>query len=119
MSPSDIKGIAPITAPSSASQALKDQSAGTAAQSASSSGAAKALPQENSAAIQSGARAAPARAEGVTVEVSTTAELAQPPVDAERVSAIKEALQDGTYPLKPTQIADALIASRFMLSAGE
>lgn len=36
----------------------------------------------------------------------------QPPVDTDRVSEIRKALRDGTYPLVPTRIADAIIAAR-------
>ncbi|MEL7318080.1 MAG: flagellar biosynthesis anti-sigma factor FlgM [Pseudomonadota bacterium] len=33
-------------------------------------------------------------------------------MDADRVSQIREAIKDGTYPLVPTKIADAIIAAR-------
>ncbi len=41
---------------------------------------------------------------------SLTAAL-QVPVDQERVTEIRKALQEGRYPLNPANIADALIAS--------
>ena len=52
------------------------------------------------------------------VEVEATGDLAAdvPPVDAERVDQIRKALEDGTYPVVPTQIADAMIAARLLLS---
>jgi negative regulator of flagellin synthesis FlgM len=58
------------------------------------------------------------------VEVSSAsanaaAQSTSAPVDTDRVAEIKAALSDGTYPLVPSKIADALIASRFMLSASE
>lgn len=51
---------------------------------------------------------------GVAVEVGTVGEvdLASPPVDADRVEKIRTALRDGTYPLVPTKIADAMIAAQ-------
>lgn len=43
--------------------------------------------------------------------VATARELSQkPPVDAERVSKIKRAIEDGKFPLVPSTIADRLIA---------
>ena len=42
-----------------------------------------------------------------------------PPVDTDRVSQIRNALKDGTYPLVPASVADAMIASRFMLIEGK
>jgi negative regulator of flagellin synthesis FlgM len=56
---------------------------------------------------------------GVSLEVSTPGEATTPPVDAERVSQIKAALQDGSYPLVPTKIADAMIAAQVSLSLPE
>lgn len=38
---------------------------------------------------------------------------AKPPVDAERVRRIKEALANGTFPLSPATLADQLIALRY------
>ncbi|MEC8772914.1 MAG: flagellar biosynthesis anti-sigma factor FlgM [Pseudomonadota bacterium] len=40
------------------------------------------------------------------------------PVDHERVAEIHKALEDGTYPLIPTEIADAIIASRLYGKVG-
>lgn len=53
-----------------------------------------------------------APAPGVSVEVSQAADMASPPVDAERVEQIRAALRDGSYPLVPAQIADAMIAAQ-------
>lgn len=53
---------------------------------------------------------------GMSVEVSGAAEAASPPIDAERVSQIREALRDGSYPLVPTKIVDAMIAAQISLS---
>jgi negative regulator of flagellin synthesis FlgM len=66
--------------------------------------------------------AAPANsgaATGVSLEVSAPVETAAPPVDAERVQQIKAALRDGSYPLVPTKIADAMIAAQVSLTLPE
>ena len=64
---------------------------------------------------------APAPSPGISLEVSgaASAEAARPPVDAERVSQIKAALRDGSYPLVPTKIVDAMIAAQVSLSLPE
>jgi negative regulator of flagellin synthesis FlgM len=60
-----------------------------------------------------GAKAEPA---GIAVEVSAARTDATPPVDAERVEQIRAALRDGSYPLVPAKIADAMIAAQVSLS---
>lgn len=52
-----------------------------------------------------------AKAEGVAVEIASPIE-SGPPVDADRVAEIRNALRDGTYPLVPAKIADAMIAAQ-------
>ena len=84
-------------------------------------GPVRALPDSDRAAAAS-ARPAPAPAAapaaaarpGVAVEIGAASEvdLASPPVDADRVDAIRRALREGTYPLVPTKIADAMIAAQ-------
>ena len=54
------------------------------------------------------AKAAP----GVTIDVAKAIDPNSPPSDTDRVVKIRKALEDGTYPLVPTQIADAIIAAR-------
>lgn len=53
---------------------------------------------------------------GVRIEIGaaleTALDTATPPVDADRVAQIRTALREGTYPLVPTRIADALIAAQ-------
>lgn len=39
----------------------------------------------------------------------------QPPVDSERVAQIRKAVEDGTYPIVPTTVADAIIAAGLLL----
>lgn len=64
--------------------------------------------------------AAPAgAASGISVEITGAAEAASPPIDAERVSQIKAALRDGSYPLVPTKIVDAMIAAQVSPSLPE
>ena len=49
---------------------------------------------------------------GVTIDVAKALDPNSPPSDTDRVVKIRKALEDGTYPLVPTQIADAIIAAR-------
>lgn len=59
--------------------------------------------------------AAPARGAGVVVDVVGGAEAVSPPVDHDRVAQIRDALREGTYPIVPAKITDALIAARLVL----
>lgn len=43
----------------------------------------------------------------------------QPPVDAERVAQVREAVESGTYPLVPATVADAIIAAGVILRSGK
>lgn len=54
---------------------------------------------------------------GISIEVAAPVDNAQPPVDNDRVAEIRQALRDGSYPLVPTQIADAMIAARHSFEA--
>ncbi len=49
---------------------------------------------------------------GISLEISASVDTAQPPVDGDRVAEIRAALRDGTYPIVPTEIADAMIAAQ-------
>ena len=42
-------------------------------------------------------------------------DLMSPPFDADRVAAIRKAIEQGSYPLLPAKIADAIIAARYFL----
>jgi negative regulator of flagellin synthesis FlgM len=55
---------------------------------------------------------------GVMVEVGDASALdpASPPIDPERIEKIRAALRDGSYPLVPAKIADALIAAQVSLA---
>lgn len=39
----------------------------------------------------------------------------QPPIDAERVSEIRKAIEQGRYPIVPARVADAMIAAGLLL----
>lgn len=68
---------------------------------------------------EQGASPAAAAAKSVGPAIHIDPELAEAgksaPVDHERVAEIREALRDGTYPIVPAKIADALIAARLTL----
>lgn len=55
---------------------------------------------------------------GVAVEVTNKTAGDGPPVDSDRVAEIRSALRDGSYPLVPTKIADAMIAARLSMGIG-
>lgn len=57
------------------------------------------------------------RAEAPAAKVSL--DPGAPPVDAERVSQIRKAIEQGTYPLLPTRVADAMIAAGVLLRTGK
>ena len=88
-------------------------------------GATRALSTSDRAQLEARAPAAAAPraavpAAGVSVEIGAASDAAtSPPIDAERVSQIRAALQDGSYPLVPAKIADALIAAQVSLSLPE
>lgn len=59
---------------------------------------------------------------GVNVETGSIASLAganAAPIDTNRVAAIRSALENGSYPINPTEIADAMIAAKLMLIVTE
>lgn len=43
----------------------------------------------------------------------------QAPVDGDRVAQIRKAIQDGTYPVLPVEIADGIIAAGLFQIVGE
>lgn len=79
---------------------------------------ARGLTESDRTQIESSRKAAPSAAAnaadkpGVALEVGPALDPSKPPVEADRVSQIRKALEDGTYPLVPTKIADAIIAAR-------
>lgn len=55
---------------------------------------------------------ASAPAAGVSLEVGARIDTSKSPLDNDRVAEIREALRDGSYPLVPAEIADAIIAAQ-------
>ncbi|MCK9541956.1 MAG: flagellar biosynthesis anti-sigma factor FlgM [Novosphingobium sp.] len=53
------------------------------------------------------------------VVLSGAAAAGEPPVDAERVAVIRKAIENGTYPLVPTRVADAMIAAGMLWRSPE
>ena len=78
---------------------------------------AKAAP-EGSVPGSGGSASGSANAAGVSVEVAAPVQ-SGPPVDTDRVAEIRSALRDGTYPLVPTKIADAMIAAQYKFESEE
>ncbi len=56
---------------------------------------------------------------GVSIEVGASVSAGEPPVDSDRVAEVRKALQDGSYPLVPAKIADAMIAARVSLEIAQ
>lgn len=76
------------------------------------------LAPESGGASLGGSAAKSAPSAGVAVEVSAPAQ-SGPPIDTDRVAEIRNALRDGTYPLVPTKIADAMIAAQYTFESEE
>lgn len=53
---------------------------------------------------------------GIAVQTGARVSAGDAPVNADRVQEIRKALRDGTYPIVPAKISDAIIAARLMLS---
>lgn len=84
--------------------------------------AARAAPPGERAQIEARGHASASASDGtpgISLEVSEPAAGSAPPVDAERVAQIRKALSEGSYPLVPTKIADAMIAAQVSLSVPE
>jgi negative regulator of flagellin synthesis FlgM len=54
-----------------------------------------------------------AQADGPSLSLAAAGSAA--PVDAERVATIRKAIEDGSYPIIPMQVADAMIAAGLLL----
>ncbi len=74
--------------------------------------ASAAAPTAPASALASALASTPAAA----VQTSPALDPGKPPIDENRVSVIRNAIQKGTYPLLPTKVADAMIAAGLMLS---
>lgn len=75
-------------------------------------------PTDGGAPSSGEAQASAANASGVAVEIAAPAQNG-PPVDNERVAQIRDALREGTYPLVPAKIADAMIAAQLKFELGQ
>lgn len=62
------------------------------------------------------AKSGAASQSGIAVELASKVDAGEPPVAADRVREVRNALQDGSYPIVPAQIADAMIAARLSLA---
>lgn len=56
---------------------------------------------------------------GIAVETGSRVSAGSAPVDTDRVAQIRDALKDGSYPIVPAKITDAIIAARLMLSSAQ
>lgn len=67
--------------------------------------------------VGSGASDKPGKTEGSdpTVVLGDTLDAGETPIDADRVTQIRKALESGTYPILPTSVADAIIAAGLIL----
>ncbi|GGC40847.1 hypothetical protein GCM10011371_30330 [Novosphingobium marinum] len=54
-----------------------------------------------------------------TVARSDMLSAGNPPVDSDRVAAIRKAIETGTYPVIPAKVADAIIAAGYLLRSGK
>ena len=53
------------------------------------------------------------------VQTSIAVNAGEAPLDADRISTIRKAIEDGSYPLIPTRIADAMIAAGMLLRSAQ
>ena len=67
---------------------------------------------------RSGAAASPSAEPGMVTRSETLSAGAAAPVDSDRVATIRSAVREGTYPLVPATVADAMIAASFILIEG-
>jgi negative regulator of flagellin synthesis FlgM len=68
---------------------------------------------------ETAAQAARAEKSEPAVVQSEVLDAGEAPVDAERVDLIRKAVENGTYPVVPARIADAMIAAGFLLRSGK
>lgn len=61
-------------------------------------------------------KATPAKA---TVVRSDAIDPGEAPVDTDRITQIRKALEQGTYPILPTKVADAIIAAGLLLKVAK
>jgi negative regulator of flagellin synthesis FlgM len=73
------------------------------------------LPGANGVAAGKHAAATP----GAAVETTEALDPGAAPVDTDRVQEIRKAIEEGTYPIVPARIADAMIAAGVLLRSGK
>ncbi|MFC4254912.1 flagellar biosynthesis anti-sigma factor FlgM [Altererythrobacter xixiisoli] len=69
--------------------------------------------------VESGAATTPASATAGTVSANPVNAGTTPTVDVDRVSEIRKAVEEGSYPIVPAKIADAMIAAGYLLRVGK
>ena len=72
-------------------------------------------PANSGVAAQNTAPTTAATTNTTQVETSLTVSAGTVPVDQSRVSEIRQAVQNGTYPVIPAKISDAMIAAGVLL----
>lgn len=97
-------------------QSIAGPITGVAASSSADRSKAKAAPDDGVAGA--GGTANAPKAAGVAVEIAAPA-ASGPPVDSDRVTEIRNALREGSYPLVPAKIADAMIAAQLKFEIEE
>lgn len=65
--------------------------------------------------VSAGTTSLAAWSESPAVDAAAALDPGAPPIDAERVAMIRRAVENGTYPIVPAQIADAMIAAGVLL----
>ncbi|MEJ2457885.1 MAG: flagellar biosynthesis anti-sigma factor FlgM [Novosphingobium sp.] len=75
----------------------------------------EALPGTNGAAANRATSKNTSKTASTAVETSDALNPGTAPVDTDRVKAIRDAVESGSYPLIPAKIADAMIAAGVML----
>ena len=66
----------------------------------------------------SGPAASPLAEPGMVTRSEALSAGAAAPVDSDRVAAIRNAVREGSYPLVPAKLADAMIAASYILIEG-
>lgn len=61
------------------------------------------------------AQAAPGTSAAAQIATSDAVKPGEAPIDADRVTKIRHAIESGTYPVIPAKIADAMIAAGMLL----
>ena len=76
------------------------------------------VPTRQAVAEDSVARTGPSVVSPPVAESDALRLAAKPPVDLDQVAMIRKAIANGSYPILPMRVADAIIAASVMLSTG-